>query len=284
MEFRCLSLAVVCALAAPAMLSAQGARGGEPPKNLQVLPKDMSRQQVLAIMGGFTNALGVNCAHCHSEAAPAAPGATGAPAGGPPPGGQPGGGPPPGAQGGGRGGPGGPQLDFALDDKETKKVAREMLKMVADINTKYLPLTGRTIGERNAVSCETCHHGLSKPQTLRAALANAAEAKGSDSAVALYRALRGKYYGAAAYDFSESALTVAANDLARINQRPTALALLKVNLETYDKSAATYQTMAQIQLAGGDTAAGIDALKKASALQPNNPQIRQMMQRLGINP
>ena len=282
MELRRLFLTVLCTLAAPAMLAAQGGRGGEAPKNLQVLPKGMPRQQVVAIMGGFTQALGVNCAHCHAEAEAGAPGAP--PAGGPPAGAPPAGGPPPGAQGGGRGGPGGPQLDFALDDKETKKVAREMLKMVADINGKYLPATGRTIGERNAVSCETCHHGLAKPQTLRAALANAAEAKGTDSALALYRGLRTRYYGSAAYDFSETALTVAANDLARINQRPTALALLKVNLEYFDKSAPTYQTIAQVQLQGGDTASAIDALKKASALQPNNPQIRQMMQRLGMSP
>ncbi|CAN5316859.1 hypothetical protein BH09GEM1_BH09GEM1_32560 [soil metagenome] len=254
------------------MLAAQGGRGGEAPKNLQVLPKGMPRQQVVAIMNGFTQALGVNCAHCHTEAEAGAPGAP------------PAGGPPPGAQGGGRGGPGGPQLDFALDDKETKKVAREMLKMVADINGKYLPATGRTFTDRNSVSCETCHHGLAKPQTLRAALANAAEAKGADSALALYRGLRSRYYGASAYDFSETALTVAANDLARINQRPTALALLKVNLEYFDKSAPTFLAIAQIQLQGGDTASAIDALQKASALQPTNPQIRQMMQRLGVNP
>ena len=281
MEFRRLSLAVLCAVAAPAILAAQGGgRGGEPPKNLQVLPKDMPRQQVVAIMGGFTAALGVNCAHCHAEAAP---GAGGPPAGGPPPGGPPAGGPP-GAQGGGRGGPQGPQLDFASDDKETKKVAREMLKMVGDINGKYLPMTGRTIGDRDKVSCETCHHGLAKPQTLRTALAIAAEAKGSDSAVALYRGLRSRYYGSASYDFSENALNVAASDLARMNQRPAALALLKENLVNYNQSASTYQTLAQIQLQAGDTAAAVDALKKGAALQPNNPQIRQMMQRMGINP
>ena len=275
MKFRGLSLAVICAVAIPALLSGQGGgRGGEPPKNLQVLPKDMPRQQVVAIMGGFTAALGVNCAHCHTEAAPVA-GAP--PAGGPPPGGPP-------AQGAGRGGPQGPQLDFALDDKETKKVAREMLKMVGDINGKYLPATGRTIGERDKVSCETCHHGLAKPQTLRAALANAVEAKGSDSALALYRGLRTRYYGSASYDFSENALNVAATDLARMNQRPAALALLQENLANFDKSASTYQTIAQVQLQGGDTALAVDALKKAVALQPNNPQLRQMMQRLGINP
>jgi tetratricopeptide (TPR) repeat protein len=276
MEFRRLAFAVTCILAAPALLAAQGGgRGGEPPKNLLVLPKDMPRQQVVAIMGGFTAALGVNCAHCHSEAATVA-GAP--PAGGPPPGGAPGG--PPGA-GGARGGP---QLDFALDDKETKKVAREMLKMVGDINGKYLPATGRTIGEGDKVSCETCHHGLAKPQTLRGALANAVEAKGADSALMLYRGLRARYYGSASYDFSENALNVAATDLARMDQRPAALALLKENLSNFDKSASTYQTIAQVQLQGGDTASAVAALKQAAVLQPNNPQVRQMMQRLGINP
>ena len=34
----------------------------------------MPRQQVVAIMNGFTQALGVNCAHCHTEAPPAVPG------------------------------------------------------------------------------------------------------------------------------------------------------------------------------------------------------------------
>ena len=156
--------------------------------------------------------------------------------------------------------------------------------MVNDINTKYLPLTGRTIGDRNRVSCETCHHGLAKPATLRAALAGAAEAKGADSATALYRDLRAKYYGSAAYDFSESSLAVAATELARANQRPAALALLTLNLEFYDGSAATDQAMGQIQLQAGDTAAAITALRKAASLQPTNPQTQQMLQRLGVSP
>ena len=254
---------VVLALA-PCVLPAQG-RGGEPPKNLQVLPKDFTRQQVVGVMNGFTAALGVKCEHCHMEDANAA--AAGPPAGGPP--------------GGGRGGP---PLDFASDAKENKKVAREMLKMVIDINGKYLPLTGRTIGERDKVNCETCHHGLSRPQTLRTALAIAAEASGADSATALYRALRTRYYGSASYDFSESALTVAAQDLARMNQAPAALALLKLNLEYFAQSAPTLVALAQVQLQKGDTAQAIDALKKASAIQPTNPQVRGMLQRLGVTP
>ena len=175
-------------------------------------------------------------------------------------------------------------LDYALDDKSQKKIAREMLKMVTDINGKYLTGAGITMDARNSVSCETCHHGLSKPKTLRNALGGAIDAKGADSAVALYRELRTRYYGAAAYDFSENSLVNAANDANRANNRPAALALLKLNLEFYDKSAATYQSMANIHLAGNDTASAIDALKKAVALQPNNQQLQGMLTRLGAKP
>jgi hypothetical protein len=37
------------------------------PKNLQVLPKDTPREQLLATMQAFTQALGVNCNYCHVQ-------------------------------------------------------------------------------------------------------------------------------------------------------------------------------------------------------------------------
>ena len=44
----------------------QGGRGPQqPPKNLQVLPKDMTTQQVLQVMRLFTTGLGVMCDQCH---------------------------------------------------------------------------------------------------------------------------------------------------------------------------------------------------------------------------
>lgn len=45
--------------------SAQGGGQGAPLQNLQVLPKDMPRQEVTALMRTFTAALGVQCTHCH---------------------------------------------------------------------------------------------------------------------------------------------------------------------------------------------------------------------------
>lgn len=254
----------VFALAFPLVLSAQGGRGGgEPPKNLQVLPKDTPRNQVTALMRTFTMALGVRCDHCHAEAPAAAT-------------------PPDTTAAGGRGGRGGgPQLDYSLDDKETKKIAREMIKMVNDINGKYLPLTGRTFTDLTRVTCETCHHGLARPRTLRAALTEAVEAKGADSAIALYRALRLRYFGSAAYDFSEPTLNEAGNQIAQnAANRQAGIAILKLNLEFFPQSVPTLQNLANVSVAAGDTAAAVDAINKALAIQPNNNQLRNMLQRL----
>jgi hypothetical protein len=43
-----------------------------------------------------------------------------------------------------------------LDDKETKKTAREMMKMVADVNLKFFD-------GKDRLSCASCHNGHSKP-------------------------------------------------------------------------------------------------------------------------
>ena len=253
---RRISLAILSSVAFPVLLSGQGGGGGQPPKNLQVLPKEMSRQDVVAVMRTFTAGLGVQCEFCHAPAVDA----NGMPVAG--------------------GGRGGPPLDFSLDTKNTKKVAREMLKMVNDINGKYLAALGRIIADRDRVSCETCHHGLSKPRTLRSALAGAIEANGVDSAVTLYRDLRNRYYGSAAYDFSENGLLSAAAEVARNNQRPAAMALLKLNLEFFNQSVPTYASLAQLSLQSGDTTAAIAALTKAIAIAPNNGQLQQMLQRI----
>lgn len=242
---RSLLLAPLGALV-PALLFAQGGGGFQaPPKNLQVLPKDLTRNEVTARMRQIALGLGVRCEYCHVQSV----------------------------------GPDGrEQTDHASDDKETKKIAREMMKMVNDINDKYLIAgMGKMLSERDRVTCETCHHGLAKPRTLQAALAEAVEDYGADSAVALYRDLRGRYYGRAAYDFGELSLTEAA----RIpNQRAANIALLRLNLEFYPQSAPTLGALGQQLAQSGDTAGAVDALTKAIALDSTNRQLRNLLTRL----
>ena len=107
--------------------------GNQTPMDLKVLPKTWSRQQVGALMQTFTKSLGVQCAHCH-EVDPNAP---------PPQPGQ------------------NPRLDYALDTKPEKEIARNMIKMVMSINEATRATTDDASVEK--VSCFTCHRGEDKP-------------------------------------------------------------------------------------------------------------------------
>jgi tetratricopeptide (TPR) repeat protein len=153
--------------------------------------------------------------------------------------------------------------------------------MVADINGKYLPATGRTFTDLSRVTCETCHHGLARPRTLRAALTEAVQASGPDSAIKLYRALRLRYYGSAAYDFSEQSLNEAGNQLGQTaDQRRAALAILRLNLEFFPTSVPTLTNLATISVAVGDTAGAVAAINQALQVQPDNNQLRNLLQRI----
>jgi len=241
-------------LALPGLAAAQGGGfQGPPPKNLQVLPKDLSRGEVVARMRLIASSLGVRCEYCHVSTT----------------------------------GPDGrEQNDFAADDKDTKKTARAMMKMVNDINDQYLIAgMGKTLTERHRVSCTTCHHGLAKPRTIQAELADAIEAKDADSAVALYKSLRTKYYGSAAYDFGEVGILLLVPQGQLPIPRPAAITLLKLNLEFYPQSIPTLTALAQQSAQAGDTAAALDAMNKAIAIAPDNQQLKNMLNRLkGVRP
>lgn len=217
----------------------------QPPKNLQVLPKDMPRGQVVQIMRGVSGALGVRCDYCHVEGPDKTP----------------------------------QTMDYASDEKDAKKTAREMMKMSMDINAKYLTgAMGRTLTERSQVRCITCHHGVAKPRTLQSEIATAYEGGGADSAAAKYRALRERYYGRAAYDFGEMSLVEVADELGRKpEQRKDALKVLQMNLEFYPKSGLTYTGIANGSLQMGDTAAAVAAYQKALELDPENPMAKRML-------
>ena len=118
---------------APAPGGQAGGRGPAGPTNLKVLPKTWTRQQVGALMTTFSESLGVTCAHCHAEDPNAPPPAAGQQ----------------------------PRLDYALDTKKEKDVARDMIKMVMTINDGTKSVGDASVAEK--VSCFTCHRGDKKP-------------------------------------------------------------------------------------------------------------------------
>jgi len=101
-----------------------GQQAARVPQNLQVLPKDMTFQQVQQTMRTFTAALGVECSHCHV----------------------------------------GTQQERAKDDNPKKGIARKMLAMTAAINKDMLKDVGEPAAAGvNKVTCFTCHRGAIKP-------------------------------------------------------------------------------------------------------------------------
>ena len=113
----------------PAARGGQRGAPAEPPKNLQVFPKDTPREEVIMRMRAITQALGVQCGYCHIfEAA------------------------------------GSPANDFASDTKQPKLTARVMMRMTGEINTKLAAEIKKPADELTRVGCATCHRGSAIPK------------------------------------------------------------------------------------------------------------------------
>lgn len=100
-------------------------------KNLKILPKDISHQQLGKIMHGYNDALGVQCNFCHAASKDTSI----------------------------------HHPDFASDEKPEKNVARSMMKMTVKINKKFFESKHAFIGDSTlSVTCITCHHGNPHPE------------------------------------------------------------------------------------------------------------------------
>jgi hypothetical protein len=243
-------LAMMCAGLAPLLAQPPAAPAGQapaaapPPKNLKVLPKDFTREQVLTVMRGFTNALGVRCTHCHV------------------------------------GQDGNPQsMDFPNDEKHEKEAAREMIRMVGTINTEFVR---KISDDANVdVTCETCHRGRAHPpQPMASLLAETAANQGPEAALAKYTELKQQALEAGQYDFRARSVLNAARRLQDEKQADAALALLKGAVTLFPASADVAATLGGALLQGGDRDGAKAQFDRALAIDPNNGQAQQGLRRL----
>jgi len=160
--------------------------------NLQTLPKNISKQDLVATMRGYVFSLGVRCPYCH--AAGTTPGS----------------------------------MDFASDDKAPKKTARIMIRMMEDLNHNYIAGVAQP---SPTVECVTCHRGSTNPRTLQAILAETLEKTGLDAAVSQYRQLRKENYGNGKYDFSETTLNMLSESLLKKSKAKEAVGMMELNAE-----------------------------------------------------
>lgn len=86
--------------------------------NLQVLPETIARDDLIEYMRSVSRSLGVRCSHCHKTK----------------------------------------MEDYAADDVEAKRIARDMMRLVREFN-ELIPARANS----TAVTCEMCHRGSKKP-------------------------------------------------------------------------------------------------------------------------
>jgi hypothetical protein len=223
--------------AAPASGAAPEPRPSHPPKNLQVLPKDWTREQVVdRVMRVWTADLGVRCDHCHAveEGKPFE------------------------------------QTDFASDAKPAKLRAREMYRMLEEINRRLNAMPSLYAGQPNlSATCYTCHRGMARPRRIEDVLEETRAASGMTAAVTQYKDLRGKYLAVGGYDFSIKPLVRLARGRLEAKDAAGAQQLMDVALELGLDSLATRSTLADIAVARGDRAGARAQLEKALALAKN---------------
>jgi hypothetical protein len=175
------------------------------------------------------------------------------------------------------------RFDFASDEKRTKLVARQMMRMVQEINRRLDTIPGRTTSGLQ-VTCATCHRGVSRPAPLSTLVIDAATAAGADSAIRAYRSLRQQYYGRDAYDFGEGSLNTAAFRLGRAGKFDDAFALLRLNEEMFPKSSGMYVFRGNISLMKGDTTGAEAAFREAIRRDPSNREAQGRLQAIGRKP
>ena len=216
--------------------------------NLQVLPKDIPKPELTSMMRGFAFALNVRCNYCHTQKKD------------------------------------GPGMDFASDEKETKKTARVMLQMVAAINHDYiakLPAETPAPATPVQVQCVTCHHGLAQPRTLNSVLAETIDAKGIDAAVTQYGELRKKYAGGAQYDFGETSLNQLTESLLAQKKNKEALTIMELSFATnHPDTVWSYHMLATAHEANGQEAEALADYKKVLELHPDDDWAKQQIETL----
>lgn len=218
----------------------------EEPENLQVLPEDISPDELRATMRGFAMGTGSRCSACHVGKVEADLST----------------------------------YEFSLDDKEKKLKAREMIQLVRSINEQLAAAFPDAEEPLVQVTCATCHRGQDKPVMIEDVLAQALQKGGLEEAITEYRELRGRFYGGYTYDFSERSLMRFAEQLASEEAMDAAIGFLDLNLEFYPQSSRSYSQRGEVYAAMGEIDAARESFVKALEIEPQSGWIRSQLEAL----
>jgi tetratricopeptide (TPR) repeat protein len=217
----------------------------EKPKNLQVMPKDWTGKRLSPVMRGFTASLGVRCTYCHvgEEGKPMS------------------------------------TYDFASDANPNKDRAREMYRMLGDIND-HLKKIQPSSPKRVNMWCQTCHRGRPRPTTLGEEMTDQYEQKGIEAALAHYAELKKKYYGRGTLDFGERSLNDFGYDLLSKNDTAGAIKVLKLNADQYPESPNVWDSLAEAYLKAGNAGMAESYYEKVLTMDPESENAKSMLKQI----
>jgi hypothetical protein len=202
--------------------------------NLQVLPKDTAKADLVRTMRGWATDLNVRCNHCHVG--------------------------PDNLQG----------MDFAVDTKPTKRAAREMLRMLQAVNLAVKGLPPRD-EPRDGVTCYSCHRRQAvPPRPMPDELMRAAQTGGGAAAVARYRELRQAHPTDGAYDVGPGALLLTTNRLLEAGRLDDGIAIAREGTSQFPDAANLHAVLGDALLRKGDRAAAAESYRKALTLEPGH--------------
>lgn len=107
-------------------------------KNLKILPKNISKEDLDSVMHNFSTSLNVKCGFCHVHNEEKK------------------------------------TWDMASDDNPYKLIARKMMLMTNDINKKYFPAESpnKNLMAIQTITCYTCHKGDAIPASMPTIIEN----------------------------------------------------------------------------------------------------------------
>jgi tetratricopeptide (TPR) repeat protein len=221
----------------------------EKPSNLQVLPKDWPGVRLRPVMIGFTRALGVRCSYCHK-------GEEGKPL---------------------------TTYDFASDENPNKNRAREMLRMLHDVND-HLKKIEPSGDQRVNMWCHTCHRGRPRPLTLDEELGEQYRAKGLKGALDHYADLKKNFYGRGSYDFGEGSLNDFAAQVLANNDTSGAIQVLQINAEQFPQSPGVWDSLADAYVKAGNLKLAQESCEKALKLNPTDERAKGLLKKISESP
>jgi hypothetical protein len=234
------------AISLAAAASMASAQLPDRPRNLQVLPKDLSTDSVFTLMLGVADALGVTCGACH-------------------PGGD---------------NPTWATTNFTGDVTPMKATAREMFRLTDRLNVELLPPIVNRGAFAVPVTCATCHRGARRPVTIEDTIKTVLERQGADSAAAEYLRIRTRYAGRMTYDLTEFPLSEMGARLIEANRAADAASLLELDARLFPNSVGVSYRLGRAYEATGARQRATTQYRRTLELAPAHQQAQRRLRAL----